>query len=50
MGVSSPCSAMRSRACLETGAKGSSLISDPATTGIHSSSRPMTDRIIRVFA
>ena len=32
------------------GAYGSSLISEPATIGIHSSSRPVRARIMRVFA
>jgi hypothetical protein len=35
---------------LETGSYGSSLISEPATIGIHSSSRPVSERIMRVLA
>ncbi len=34
----------------DTGAYGSSLISDPATTGIHSSRSPVRDRIMRALA
>jgi hypothetical protein len=49
-GVSSPRSATRSLACRDTGWYGSSLISEPSTMGIHSSSRPVRARIMRVLA
>ena len=50
MGVLSPSAANKSRACRETGLYGSSLISLPATMGIHSSSKSVSERIMRVFA
>jgi hypothetical protein len=50
MGVSSPSANTRSRAWRDTGLYGSSLISLPATIGIHSSSSSTSDRIMRVFA
>ena len=49
-GRSSPASARRSLANRETGWNGSSLISEWATMGSHSSSRPTRDRMIRVLA
>ena len=48
--VSSPRSATSTRACCEIGWYGSSLISLPATIGIHSSSSSVSERIMRVFA
>ncbi len=48
--MASPAAASRSRANAETGAKGSSWISLPATTGIHSSRSETMERIMRVFA
>jgi hypothetical protein len=50
IGVSSPWCSTRSRAWRLTGWYGSSLISLPATIGIHSSSRPVSERIMRVLA
>ena len=47
---SSPASATRSLANRETGWNGSSLISECATIGSHSSSRPTSERIMRVLA
>ena len=47
---SSPISSTRSRACFDTGSYGSSLISLPAMIGIHSSSSPVSERIMRVLA
>ncbi len=49
IGVSSPWAARRSRAWRLTGAYGSSLISEPAMTGIHSSSSSIIERIMRVL-
>ena len=46
----SPSSATSARAWADTGAYGSSLISEPATIGIHSSSSSTSERIMRVFA
>ena len=46
---SSPCSAARRRQRAQTGANGWSLISHPATAGVHSSSRPVRVLISRVL-
>ena len=50
IGVASPFSAIKSLANLEIGAKGSSLISEPATKGIYSSSNCIIKRASFVLA
>ena len=50
MGVLSPCWAISSLAYLLMGASGSSLISEPSTTGTHSSKSCVIWRAKRVFA
>ena len=50
LGVSSPCCLRRERQKRHSGAKGLSLISQPSTTGISSSSNPVRARRIRDLA
>ena len=50
IGVESPFSVIKSLAKRERGFKGSSLISEPATTGMYSSSNSIILRAMRVLA